>query len=69
MFTGIYELLSDTSDLGCPLIEVSEGVGGAGKMVFVVWQCLASGVPEAADTFIFGDTFKVVHQNVVIKTV
>ncbi|CAN0001082.1 unnamed protein product, partial [Sphacelaria rigidula] len=55
LFTGLFKVLSDTSDLAAPVIDVSED----SKMVFLVWKCPASGFPTATDTFVFSDNLKI----------
>lgn len=51
------------SDLSAPLLDVSEDT----KMVFIVWRCLASGMVDANDTFLFGANNKIVRQNVAFR--
>lgn len=64
LFTGLFQTLSDMSDLAAPLVDVSEDK----KMVFIVWRCPASGMGDAADTFLFGDNNKILRQNVAFRT-
>eukprot|EP00904_Undaria_pinnatifida_P007658 jgi/Undpi1/4021/HiC_scaffold_16.g07388.m1 len=64
LFTGLFQTLSDMSDLSAPLVDVSEEK----KMVFIVWRCLASGIVDAVDTFLFGDNKKILRHNVAFRT-
>lgn len=64
MFTTLFQVMTDTSDLAAPLLDVSEDK----KMVFIVWRCLASNIVDATDTFVFGDNKKVARQHVVIRS-
>ncbi|CAM9266921.1 unnamed protein product [Ectocarpus sp. 6 AP-2014] len=65
LFEGLFEALSDQSDLAAPVIDVSE----ESNMVFLVWRCPASGFLDATDTFTHNDkTKKISRQNVAYKT-
>ena len=61
-FEGLFKTLSDTSDLDAPVIDVKA------REVFLVWNCKASGILAATDTFIFDDNAKIASQNVVLTT-
>lgn len=64
-FTGLFEALSDQSDLAAPMIDVDESF----KMIFLIWRCPASGFLDATDTFLInGETNKIYRQNVAYKT-
>jgi hypothetical protein len=58
-FEGLFETLSDTSDLGVQVLDVSEEEG-----VYLVWSGAASGIVSATDTFIFDDDNKIIRQNI-----
>eukprot|EP00904_Undaria_pinnatifida_P007659 jgi/Undpi1/4022/HiC_scaffold_16.g07389.m1 len=64
LFTGLFESLSDMSDLSAPVADVCE----ESKMVFLIWRCPASGYLDATDTFVFGDDKKIYRQNVAFRT-
>lgn len=64
LFTGLFEALSDMSDLSAPVADVSED----SKMVFLIWRCPASGFLDATDTFVFSDNKKIYRQNVAFRT-
>lgn len=65
LFTGLFEALSDLSDLAAPMIDVDE----VSKLVFLIWRCPASGFLEATDTFLIdGKTNKIFRQNVAYKS-
>jgi len=61
-FTGLFESLSDTSDLAAPIQHVEEDH----PQVFLIWSCGASGYKTATDTFIFNADGKILRQNVVV---
>lgn len=65
LFEGLFEKLSDLSDLAAPTADVSE----ESKTIFLVWRCPASGFLDATDTFLLnGETNKIYRQNVAFKT-
>eukprot|EP00903_Cladosiphon_okamuranus_P006425 g6287.t1 len=65
LFTGLFEAMSDQSDLAAPMIDVDE----ASKLIFLIWRCPASGFLDATDTFLInGETSKIYRQNVAFKT-
>lgn len=65
LFTGLFEALSDQSDLAAPMIDVDE----VSKLIFLIWRCPASGFLDATDTFLVdGETNKIYRQNVAYKT-
>lgn len=65
LFEGLFENLSDLSDLAAPMVDVSE----ESKTVFLVWRCPASGFLDATDTFVINDeTKKIYRQNVAYRT-
>ena len=64
LFTGLFEALSDMSDLSSPVVDVCE----ESKMVFLVWRCPASGFADATDTFVYSDNKKIYRQNVAFRT-
>eukprot|EP00286_Rhodomonas_abbreviata_P022622 CAMPEP_0181306382 /NCGR_PEP_ID=MMETSP1101-20121128/10267_1 /TAXON_ID=46948 /ORGANISM="Rhodomonas abbreviata, Strain Caron Lab Isolate" /LENGTH=326 /DNA_ID=CAMNT_0023412429 /DNA_START=83 /DNA_END=1063 /DNA_ORIENTATION=+ len=63
-FEGLFDTLSDISELGAPAIRVEEAPH---PMVFLVWQCPSSGIVKATDTFLFDKEGKIVKQNVVVQ--
>jgi hypothetical protein len=66
-FEGLFNSLSDTSDLDAPVQVVKEAQKREPGSVFLVWKCPASGYVEATDTFIFDKSSKILRQNVVVN--
>jgi len=65
LFEGLFEALSDQSDLAAPMVQVDED----SKNVFLIWRCPASGFLDATDTFLIdGNTNKIHRQNVAFKS-
>merc|ERR1712084_202011 len=62
MFTNLFGDLKDLATLSAPVINVDEKE----KQVFLVWKCPGCGYDTATDTFIFGNDFKIVRQNIVV---
>jgi len=63
LFEGLFEALSDQSDLAAPMVQVDED----SKNVFLIWRCPASGFLDATDTFLIdGNTNKIHRQNVFV---
>lgn len=61
MFTWLFKELHDLSTLKAPVNLVEEDA----KQVWLVWECKGCGFESATDTFVFGDDFKVLRQNIV----
>lgn len=67
-FKGLFESLSDTSDLAAPvqIVEEPSSLGEPGT-VFLTWSCPASGYASATDTFIFESNGRIKWQNVAVS--
>lgn len=61
LFTGLFHTLSDQSDFAATLVDVSE----ESKLIFFVWRCPASGIPDATDTFVLNPKTKKIYRQTV----
>merc|ERR1711990_1220827 len=61
MFTGFWEAVGEWKDISSPVEQISDDHPGY-RIGFLTWQAPGNGIPQATDTFIYDENFKIIRQ-------